>query len=72
MGENVAGGRGGAGAGAAGKAGAAGMGGMGGQGAKGQGDEDKEHKSADYLVTEENTNEIIGDMPMVAPPTIGG
>jgi len=31
-----------------------------------------EHKSADYLITEENTNEIIGDMPMVAPPTIGG
>ncbi|MFS8103602.1 hypothetical protein LFM09_41415 [Lentzea alba] len=66
-----AGGRGGA-AGAAGRGGAAGMGGMGGQGAKGQGEEDGEHKMADYLVTEENTNEIIGDMPMVAPPTIGG
>lgn len=72
MGENTAAGRGGAAAGATGKAGAAGMGGMAGAGAKGQGDEDKEHKSADYLVTEENTNEIIGDMPMVAPPTIGG
>jgi uncharacterized protein YukE len=73
MGENAAG-RGAAGgaAGAAGRAGAAGMGGMGGHGAKGQGDEDTEHKTADYLVTEENTNEIIGDMPMVAPPTIGG
>ncbi|GGU75889.1 hypothetical protein [Lentzea flava] len=66
-----AGGRGGA-AGAAGRAGAAGMGGMGGHGQKGQGEDDLEHKSADYLVTEENTNEIIGDMPMVAPPTIGG
>lgn len=65
-----AGGRGGAGA--AGRGGAAGMGGMGGQGQKGQGEDDLEHKSADYLVTEENTNEIIGDMPMVAPPTIGG
>ncbi|WP_112275631.1 hypothetical protein [Lentzea terrae] len=72
MGESAnAGGRGGA-AGAAGRAGAAGMGGMGGQGQKGQGEDDLEHKSADYLVTEENTNEIIGDMPMVAPPTIGG
>ncbi|MDX8052950.1 hypothetical protein SK571_26540 [Lentzea sp. BCCO 10_0798] len=59
-------------AGAAGRGGAAGMGGMGGQGQKGQGEDDLEHKSADYLVTEENTNEIIGDMPMVAPPTIGG
>jgi uncharacterized protein YukE len=60
------------GAGAAGRAGAAGMGGMGGHGQKGQGEDDLEHKSADYLITEENTNEIIGDMPMVAPPTIGG
>ncbi|MGW6936822.1 hypothetical protein ACWGE0_42715 [Lentzea sp. NPDC054927] len=66
-----AGARGGA-AGAGGRAGAAGMGGMGGQGQKGQGEDDLEHKSADYLITEENTNEIIGDMPMVAPPTIGG
>jgi hypothetical protein len=66
-----AGARGGA-AGAAGRGGAAGMGGMGGAGQKGQGEDDLEHKSADYLVTEENTNEIIGDMPMVAPPTIGG
>jgi len=69
-GANAAG-RGGA-AGAAGRAGGAGMGGMGGQGQKGQGEDDLEHKSADYLITEENTNEIIGDMPMVAPPTIGG
>ncbi|MEU3648740.1 hypothetical protein AB0E59_35570 [Lentzea sp. NPDC034063] len=69
-GPNAAG-RGGA-AGAAGRAGGAGMGGMGGQGQKGQGEDDLEHKSADYLITEENTNEIIGDMPMVAPPTIGG
>ncbi|MFD4644603.1 hypothetical protein ACFWN2_45360 [Lentzea sp. NPDC058436] len=71
MGETGAGARGGA-AGAAGRAGATGMGGMGGHGAKGQGEDDLEHKSADYLITEENTNEIIGDMPMVAPPTIGG
>ncbi|MET9627743.1 PPE domain-containing protein [Lentzea sp. NPDC006480] len=60
------------GVGAAGRGGAAGAGGMGGHGQKGQGEDDLEHKSADYLVTEENTNEIIGDMPMVAPPTIGG
>jgi uncharacterized protein YukE len=61
-----------AGRGAAGRGGAAGMGGMGGHGQEGEGEDDIEHKSADYLVTEENTNEIIGDMPMVAPPTIGG
>ncbi|MGW6449655.1 PPE domain-containing protein [Lentzea sp. NPDC055074] len=71
MGETAAGARGGA-AGAAGRAGATGMGGMGGHGQKGQGEDDLEHRSADYLITEENTNEIIGDMPMVAPPTIGG
>jgi uncharacterized protein YukE len=73
MGESAtgAGARGGA-AGAGGRAGAAGMGGMGGHGQKGEGEDDLEHKSADYLITEENTNEIIGDMPMVAPPTIGG
>ncbi|SDG18056.1 Uncharacterized conserved protein YukE [Lentzea fradiae] len=66
--------RGGAGAaaGAAGRGGVGGMGGMGGHGQKGQGEDDLEHKSADYLVNEENTNEIIGDMPLVAPPTIGG
>ncbi|MFD4675201.1 hypothetical protein ACFWNN_36120 [Lentzea sp. NPDC058450] len=74
MGESAAGAgaRGGGAAGAAGRGGAAGVGGMGGHGAKGQGEDDLEHKSADYLITEENTNEIIGDMPMVAPPTIGG
>ncbi|MEU0884205.1 WXG100 family type VII secretion target [Lentzea sp. NPDC005914] len=61
-----------AGRGGAGAAGRAGAGGMGGHGQKGQGEDDLEHKSADYLINEENTNEIIGDMPMVAPPTIGG
>lgn len=73
MGEsaNARGGAAGA-AGAGGRAGAAGMGGMAGQGQRGQGEDDLEHKSADYLVNEENTNEIIGDMPLVAPPTIGG
>lgn len=70
-GEHATAGRGAA-AGAAGRGGAAGMGGMGGQGAKGEGEEDGEHKTADYLINEENTNELIGDMPMVAPPTIGG
>lgn len=58
--------------GAAGRGGAAGAGGMGAGAGKGQGDEDKEHKSADYLVSEDNTNDIVGDMPMVAPPVIGG
>jgi uncharacterized protein YukE len=62
---------GGAAAGGRGAAGAAGMGGMGG-GAKGQGDEDGEHRSAAYLVNEDNGNEIVGDMPLTAPPVLGG
>ena len=59
------------GAGGAGRGGAAGMGagGMGAGGAKGQGDEDKEHKSASYLV---ETEDVFGDGTMVAPPVIGG
>jgi hypothetical protein len=63
-------GPGGAGPGGAGRggAGAGGMG-MGAGGAKGQGDEDKEHKSASYLV---ETEDVFGDGTMVAPPVIGG
>ncbi|MEU4806665.1 hypothetical protein [Actinosynnema sp. NPDC023587] len=61
---------GGAGAGAGGRGGAAGMGGMGaGAGQGGQGEEDKEHKSASYLV---ETEDVFGDGTMVAPPVIGG
>jgi hypothetical protein len=42
---------------------------MGGHGA--HGGEDDEHKSPDYLVTEDNGNAIIGDLPPTAPPVIG-
>ncbi|GAA3637189.1 hypothetical protein GCM10022267_24620 [Lentzea roselyniae] len=61
----------GAGAGAAGKGGAAGagMGAGGAHGQKGEGEEDLEHKSADYLV---ETDDVFGDERMVAPPVIGG
>ncbi|QNG19315.1 PPE domain-containing protein [Rhodococcus triatomae] len=55
----------------AGRGGMMGGGMMGGGGARGQGDQDKEHKTADYLVTVENGNELIGDLPAVAPPVIG-
>ena len=57
--------------GAAGKGGAAGagMGAGGAQGQKGEGEDDIEHKSADYLV---ETDDVFGDDRMVAPPVIGG
>ncbi|WP_394615008.1 PPE domain-containing protein [Lentzea sp. JNUCC 0626] len=54
----------------AGKAGAAGAGGAGGaHGQKGEGEDDIEHKAADYLV---ETDDVFGDERMVAPPVIGG
>ncbi|MCX2948215.1 hypothetical protein [Lentzea sp. NEAU-D7] len=59
----------GAGAGA-GKAGAAGVGAGGGaHGQRGEGEDDIEHKAADYLV---ETDDVFGDERMVAPPVIGG
>jgi hypothetical protein len=61
-----AGGPGGVGAGGRGGAGAGG--GMGAGAGKGGGDEDKEHKSADYLV---ETEDVFGNGEMVAPPVIG-
>lgn len=66
------GGAAGAGGGAAGggKGGAAGMGAGGGAaGQKGDGEDDIEHKAADYLV---ETDDVFGDERMVAPPVIGG
>lgn len=53
----------------AGKAGAAGAGGGGAHGQKGEGEDDIEHKAADYLV---ETDDVFGDERMVAPPVIGG
>ncbi|MBP2339614.1 hypothetical protein JOF41_005792 [Saccharothrix coeruleofusca] len=67
-GSGPAGGFGPAGAGRGGPGGMA-AGGMGGAPARGQGDEDKEHKSASYLV---ETEDVFGDGTMVAPPVIGG
>ena len=58
----------GAGAGKAGAAGA-GMGAGGAHGPKGEGEDDIEHKAADYLV---ETDDVFGDDRMVAPPVIGG
>lgn len=55
--------------GAAGKGGAAGSGAGGGHGQKGEGEDDLEHKAADYLV---ETDDVFGDERMVAPPVIGG
>ncbi|WP_245813967.1 hypothetical protein [Rhodococcus marinonascens] len=50
--------------------GAMGMGGMG--AARGQGDDNKEHQTPDYLINIDNGNELIGTLPPVAPPVIGG
>ena len=36
------------------------------------GGEDKEHKTPDYLITLDNGNELIGTLPLVSPPVIGG
>ncbi|QXW04429.1 hypothetical protein [Rhodococcus globerulus] len=65
--------RGGA-AGSLGAAGSRGMmaGGMGGMaGGRGQGDDDKMHETPGYLITLDNGNELIGDLPMVTPPVLG-
>ncbi|MGW6443993.1 hypothetical protein [Lentzea sp. NPDC055074] len=64
------GGAAGAGTAGAGKGGAAGMAAGGGaHGQKGEGEDDIEHKAADYLV---ETDDVFGDDRMVAPPVIGG
>ncbi|MGG7103345.1 hypothetical protein [Rhodococcus sp. 24CO] len=48
---------------------AGGMGGM--AGGRGQGDDDKMHETPGYLITLDNGNELIGDLPMVTPPVLG-
>jgi hypothetical protein len=55
--------------GAAGARSGAGMGGMGRGG--GRGGRDEEHKTAGYLVNDENGSMIVGDFDPVAPPVIG-
>jgi hypothetical protein len=45
---------------------------MGAMGAgRGAGASDNQHETADYLVTELNGNQIIGDIPDVAPAVLG-
>lgn len=69
------GGPGGASGAAAGRAGAhgmPGMGGMGAGGARGSGDNDTDHATPGYLVDVSNGSELIGDLPLVAPPVLGG
>ena len=53
--------------GARGATGAAGTGAPGAGGRGGKKEEDREHKTAAYLVTEENGNEIAGDLPPAMP-----
>ncbi|MEV6908273.1 hypothetical protein [Amycolatopsis sp. NPDC051071] len=68
--EGAAGRGAGSGAGKAGGAGGMGpMGGMGAGGAKGQGDEDKEHKIADYIESDDPS--FFSPDEVVAPPVIG-
>ena len=49
-----------------------GMGAMGAGGARGAGDNDSEHAIPGYLVDAGNGSELIGDLPLVAPPVLGG
>ena len=59
-------------AGRAGAHGMPGMGAMGAGGARGAGDNDSEHAIPGYLVDVGNGSELIGDLPLVAPPVLGG
>jgi hypothetical protein len=45
---------------------------MGGAGGRGSGGGNGEHRRPDYLVSAEHSAELVGDMPLVAPPVIGG
>jgi len=51
--------------------GGAGMGGMGAGGGRGRGEDDYEHSTPSYLITEEHGSEIVGALPPVSPPVIG-
>ncbi|OZC49471.1 hypothetical protein CH286_08005 [Rhodococcus sp. WWJCD1] len=59
-------------AGRAGAHGTPGMGGMGAGGARGAGDNDTDHATPGYLVDVGNGSELIGELPLVAPPVLGG
>ncbi|WP_338773244.1 hypothetical protein V7968_17315 [Nocardia vulneris] len=57
---------------ARGAAGASGMG-VPGAGARGKSEDDAEHKIPDYLITQENTDELLGEFPKTVPGgVIGG
>ncbi|WP_275074014.1 PPE domain-containing protein [Prescottella equi] len=58
-------------AGTAARGGAATGGMMPGAGARGRGEDDAEHKTPGYLVNVDNGSELIGDLPLAAPPVIG-
>jgi hypothetical protein len=60
-----------AGAGAAGKPGAPGAGMMPPAAGRGQGDSDAEHDTPAYLVNADNGNDLVGTLPLVAPPVLG-
>ncbi|MFD1811827.1 hypothetical protein [Rhodococcus gannanensis] len=60
----------GASVGAAGRPGTPGAG-MPGAGARGGGDDDTEHNTPGYLVNIDNGNELVGSIPLVAPPVLG-
>ncbi|MBJ7352141.1 MAG: hypothetical protein JHD12_16450 [Rhodococcus sp.] len=49
-----------------------GVGGMGAAGGRGTGDNDGEHTTPGYLIDVGNGSELIGDLPLVAPPVLGG
>ncbi|WP_040797124.1 WXG100 family type VII secretion target [Nocardia higoensis] len=58
----------------AGGAGRSGMGGMAGSpGSRGGGQDDESHKIPDYLITQQNTDELLGEVPPAVPGgVIGG
>ncbi|MGW0177335.1 hypothetical protein ACWDUM_26235 [Rhodococcus sp. NPDC003322] len=58
---------------AAGAAGRPGMPGAGMMpaGARGRGDDDTEHATPGYLVNVDNGNDLVGNLPLVAPPVLG-
>ena len=37
----------------------------------GQGDSDAEHDTPAYLVNADNGNDLVGTLPLVAPPVLG-
>lgn len=61
-----------AGSGTAARPGAATGGMIPGAGARGRGDDDNEHKTPGYLVNVDNGSDLIGNLPLAAPPVIGG